>query len=394
MSSVVFNYPDVLRHCRKQIRTARMCPVVGAGISLDVGLPDWQRLVARLAGVDKPIASEADPIWGAECVKAARGLNSEREFRTILANELYGTQSSEWAIDPVSEWSAPKLVARVALECAISGKRRSTPVEWPFHVITYNFDCLLEEAIQSLGFATEAIVPTIGIGTPYVKYRWEPPQGRNPWPTTVRVFHPHGLIKRPSVDSAMGPTYLPGSDPDSPTDEPEPASLPLILSADDYDLRGGDTPLWHNAMQLSAFIHRPCLFYGWSFRDPAVRKLLRIASQVRQQHLPDEHILIRQKTQQGQVPTWQHELLNLEHFGFGYQLWTDWPEPTYKALERRRRSRKWSVGEKRKPGVEAYDEQKSFLGELLLNCEDRSSVRPTPLHGVDVLSDDANADST
>lgn len=266
----------VLDVCLRRIEEGDFCLVLGAGTSRDALVPDWRGLATSvLAAPGTSNRTEDDLLERLEVDEAvafdvAANVPAPRARRrgdrksdvlmsvrkAIYANNPAGARSRRTAVD-----HAAQVAILAARSSRTQGRARA------FDVVTYNYDSLLEEAICRRGHRARALVPERDSRAPLVQVDddvWKP----DGWDTrlglermTVTVLHPHGLIPRES--------------------SPEEETWHLMLRASDYDSRGGSLRFIENAAQLDAFTARTCLFHGFSFRDHAVRRLLRIAAQVR-----------------------------------------------------------------------------------------------------------------
>ena len=109
------------------------------------------------------------------------------------------------------------------------------------HVISFNYDDVLERYLRYFGFTVES-VPDLP--------RW-------PSRMDVRVLHPHGFL--PSVDT-------------------EPASKKIVFTKDQYDEVVGDAQdAWHSTM-YNIFQSHTCLFVGLSGSDDNLMNILQRAS--------------------------------------------------------------------------------------------------------------------
>jgi hypothetical protein len=260
----------VVRRLGEEFHKGRLCLVLGAGVSKGVGLPLWGELARHVAETtDRVHFGDFPPDWTCglldpekrrNAVRAAvireggdlpwtlSVLNAESEsFRAAL----YPTKvPRNWTQDPSRfDASAIASIAQMAIALAEAHPRRS------FHVVTYNFDTLLEEAVAHLGHRAVAL-------TPKGEKPWEaegPPERRRA--AVVRVAHPHGILCRPG--------------------ETEAECGGLMLDARDYDASSLAPFADHNMWQICAFAGFSCLFYGWSFQDYAVRRLLRVGMTAR-----------------------------------------------------------------------------------------------------------------
>lgn len=254
----------------------RFCLVIGAGASMDVGAPGWAEIVTALAEQRGLFADCAVPA-GYDCRtnlssdRAARRAEMVRRAIIVggpdlpwlydvvaadaapdhLAELVYANHlDDQWTRQPAFLQSAPFWLAVLAIACAW---RKPTA---PFHVITYNVDLLLEEAIEALGHRAITISRSreerlCRVAAPPHRVRWT---GRAPAEQlSVKVFHPHGFVSRNGhpIDPVMGAQAYDWL-----------ASSPLDIAS---------------TTQLMAFGASHCLFYGFSFRDYGVRRLLRYA---------------------------------------------------------------------------------------------------------------------
>jgi hypothetical protein len=101
-------------------------------------------------------------------------------------------------------------------------------------LLTYNFDCLLEEALDA-------------IGRRYTRVDRDsfPVDGELP------IRHVHGWLEREPSDAEW-----------------------LVFAEDEFHARYADPFDWSNVVQLNAFSQRCCLFVGLSMDDPDLRRLL------------------------------------------------------------------------------------------------------------------------
>lgn len=224
--------------------------VLGAGISMDAGVPSWNRLLSSLllgavhsklepgqpvTETYRPFTSVLEHCLPAEALVVAhyvkrvlsdrRGPRDQRaneaEFLSALRQELYRSAH------PVP---TPLLSALSTLTRGSRWDRQSGVKE----VITYNFDVLFEESL--------AIV-----GCPYTSPRRDTRAKEH----GVPVYHPHGIIHRQPEDDDWA-----------------------ILAEDDYHAEFAAPHSWSNVVQLNAFSQLRCVFVGLSMTDPNIRRLL------------------------------------------------------------------------------------------------------------------------
>lgn len=216
----------------------QLCPVIGAGASQDLGAPTWRELIGKLAArlVGTPeahgaIGAEgqwggADPAVLYDLFELAEGHQVIEEVRRLI----YG----EHAERSPTDGSAVSSLADLAILSA-----RTCP-ERRFHVITYNMDSFLEEAIENRDHSYESETSS----GPPVRGGREGVRG------SVRIFHPHGLLPR------------------------DGAPRDLVLSRREYNRLHNAPADRRNLLQEGAFRELCCLFFGFSFSDPNVDRLL------------------------------------------------------------------------------------------------------------------------
>ncbi|ANM30802.1 hypothetical protein ABI59_16310 [Acidobacteria bacterium Mor1] len=247
------------------LRAGKLCPVIGAGASVDAGAPTWVGLVRSLADAmgafetleqdeAAKLIEQTDPTILVELIaENAQPNDLSRRVGSILD----GCVNRSWVRDRSFSNRALRHLAELAIRVAETSPGRD------YHVITFNFDTLLEEAIQALGHPTESLTPHGSIRRERVS---GPALGRKVPPVRVRVAHPHGLAPRPG-DLRVGENVAPD----------------LILAAAEYYARLATPLAKPSVWQIDAFASLNCLFYGFSFNDFAVRYLLGTVVKARHQ---------------------------------------------------------------------------------------------------------------
>lgn len=204
--------------------------VVGAGVSQESGLPDWNGLVSELlkvVGQQAGAAEEAldrfaqwsirsDGLPGAGATaKAWLGA----DFTTSIRQELYRESGSE-----------PRPGATA--QCIARLRRAAGP---KCEVVTLNYDTLLEKALRETGFRASEIKR-------YVSAR----KGRS---GDAVVRHLHGVLT---------PTEMDGT---------------VVLSESDYHLMQ-DKQRWQERYMRDRLKRTACLFVGTSLSDPNLLRYL------------------------------------------------------------------------------------------------------------------------
>lgn len=234
-----------LKQAKSAFRKQDMVLFLGAGISIDGGIPLWETLIKTLhvymlnrLTKDKGLSFEqqemikelADnnemesPLMQMRYIKAAF---SNEEYYKLVHSALYGQNVN-------LETELLNTIARICTPqrayCGIKS------------IITYNFDDLLERK-----FAQKDI-----------QYHVISSEEERQLVDKLNVYHVHG--------------YLP-SDFSDISDEPN-----LIFSEEDYHRVYRDSYSWSNLAQLSALRENTCLFIGCSLTDPNLRRLLDVAA--------------------------------------------------------------------------------------------------------------------
>jgi hypothetical protein len=221
------------------LRKGRLTLVCGAGISVEAGIPAWGDLLIRLLGtmmeriskdysldVGKKAAEEFQKRQGASSLILGKYLknNLGRDFQNELRDSLYASKStSSQTINSIVSLSRPQ--------------RDGRPLD---SIITFNFDCLIEENLSASSISNRPI------------FSEAIQHGSNELP----VYHVHGYLPRTGR---------------IPTD------MELVFSEDAYHSQFIDAFSWSNLIQLNKLTQNTCLFIGISLTDPNMRRLLDVA---------------------------------------------------------------------------------------------------------------------
>jgi hypothetical protein len=240
----------VVSDIRKHYQAERLVLVLGAGVSMDQGIPSWNTLLQALIleSITSSLEEEknANPALIAQVISkvfSPSPLISARYLSSYYRQE-YGDNPLAFTaavrdilykgLDPDAETD---LIREIRELCVAAGKLPNLD-----SVITYNFDDLLECSIQKLGLR----VPFCSI--------YE--TGMNPHDNELAIFHVHGFLPRSAaLDN----------------------SNQIALSEDIYHRQYKDAYTWSNLVQINKFKDASCLFIGVSFTDPNLRRLLDIA---------------------------------------------------------------------------------------------------------------------
>lgn len=229
---------------------------LGAGVSIDAGLPDWtslldslfvrfltkelsasdirdeeiEEIVKRLKDVDDP-----SPLMVARHLR--RGIvgdssEATEKFRQQITESLYQVSKKRRAIKS-------DLLSRLA---HMTRPRRSGAKVNA--VVTYNFDDLLEKQLNASGDLYQSI------------FR----EGATASVEELPIYHVHGFLPedRDGYDRLREST--------------------LAFAEEGYHEIYSDSYHWSNLVQLNLLRDTSCLFVGLSLTDPNLRRLLEIAA--------------------------------------------------------------------------------------------------------------------
>lgn len=228
--------------------------VLGAGVSIGMGVPDWDELVSGLtiSLMTKQLTKNVDEQQALELADAVRGTRNEspllsarylrrgfedgnagdpHAFQQALAAALYQRDGSIRTPSPLLEE-----LAKLCMLRSNSPKVHS--------VITYNFDDLLERSLASKG----------------AKHRSIYSASHRPLANELPVYHVHGFL------------------PQDPRRGEELEEGLLAFSEEAYHQLFRDPYHWANVTQLQAFQQHICILAGLSLTDPSLRRLLEYAA--------------------------------------------------------------------------------------------------------------------
>lgn len=256
---------QTLRFARER---AGLVVVIGAGVSMGAGLPGWPELVrAVLARAFERTAN--DDVRRGDVRTTLELLDAGGEEHALL---LRGAELAQDVLGPLfvdevatalyAESPKPSFTHEAIAELAFPIQPKLGALHGPRGmragwdaIVTYNFDVLMDEALDALGIARESYAMQHGVPWPFRPSGIErvPPQMR------TKVLHMHGRVPRP----------------------PEPCDAPrLVLSAQQYrDAYDGERDLILDSLvrrNLTVPGHY-ALYVGCSFQDDAMNSLLRDA---------------------------------------------------------------------------------------------------------------------
>jgi len=240
-------------------RAENLVFVLGAGVSVDYGLPSWtvllQELLMRTLG-------DPDAGDGEQRGKLAKAYTDFFTPSPLMAARYTRLKLKDGFIDAVREVlyarvadaeDAP-LMSQIRTFALAAGRAPNLD-----SIITFNFDDLLERCIERVpipaGYQViddDQIRPTAGL---------------------LPIYHVHGYL---------------------PRDKSVRTNPAITLSEDDYHARYADIYHWSNIVQINKFRDNTCVFIGMSFSDPNLRRLLDIAQRQRGDKAL-QHYLVRKR---------------------------------------------------------------------------------------------------
>ncbi|QXD14525.1 SIR2 family protein [Rhodocaloribacter litoris] len=245
---------DALDRLRAAFRANDLTLYLGAGVSVASGLPTWERLVLAMyftaisrvhlpgwrpfpnylfAIAEWQLAHREEPLE-ITARKIRLHYDNQDDFLADLRATLYagfGDDPAYLALDPRELRSGNTTLDAVARLCEAGLAAGAGGVR---AVVTYNYDCLLEVALNGRD----------------VQPLWRPAPLR---PGTLPIYHVHG--------------YVP------PSGEGSTASQ-IVFTEDQYHLAAQDAYSWSNLVQLHSMSGTVGLMIGLSLSDRNMRRLL------------------------------------------------------------------------------------------------------------------------
>lgn len=232
---------QALRNINEAYQKEKLVLVLGAGVSIEFGVPSWNGLLQNLMvhtiqqehKVSSVLSELFNRIFTPNPLIAGRYLQDYFEqnnssFESMVRDVLYST------IDKDKQSNLLEEIVRV---CVAPGKSPNLD-----SIITYNFDDILEYKLEKTGMDIP-FRPIYGIGME-VKNEELP------------IYHVHG--------------YLPEKKKLSNSNK-------ITFGENNYHQQYSDIYSWNNIVQINKFRENTCLFIGSSLTDPNIRRLLDIA---------------------------------------------------------------------------------------------------------------------
>jgi hypothetical protein len=251
----------------KHYKNNKLVLILGAGVSIDQGIPSWKTLLQRLITTtlqnenddedkNKVLSQLFDQVFGPNPLIAARYLSVyfddlEKKKRKKL---LFEEAIRKALYETYDETKKSNLMKEIVQYCVSPG--RTHPLD---SVITYNYDDLLERNLENLNLDIP-FKPIFSVGS-------------HASTNQLPIFHVHGYLPKEGNIKQINK---------------------ITLGDDSYHLQYNEIYRWSNLVQLQKFKDYNCLFLGISLTDPNQRRLLDIAKEQRG-NSEIVHFLIKRK---------------------------------------------------------------------------------------------------
>lgn len=247
------NRDNLIKKLKLKFHEGKFSLLLGAGVSCDANLPSWEELISSLLVKSVSETLNSEKTYDDETINkvsisfkenqfnsallSARYLkkfftqkaNKNNKFENIIHEILYTTKKIE---------KDSKLIESIANLCIPTRLRAHVD-----SIITYNFDDLLEQALDKKNLKYSVI--STSIETYQIN--------------ELPIYHVHGFI---------------------PQDQKKYNSTnnEIVFSEDGYHKIYSEPYHWSNLVQLTHLREKNCLMIGLSMDDPNLRRLLDIVA--------------------------------------------------------------------------------------------------------------------
>lgn len=253
--TLLLKYGKYIVHMRQQfhLSTSKLGLVLGAGISINVGLPDWDTIVKTISEREDikklgiKIDTKSDPISNAQLLFQAykTHLYSVAEDHDKEYNRIEMTVQAKWReiihsalYHSVSD-DITQLVHQDDYLWSLIEVIKKTPM-----TINYNFDDTLQRMLY------------------HIKKRNKESRGYTTlWNTNIYMYPKMSVIYHPNG-------YLPYRLNEHPSEK-------LVFQEDTFADQLIDSINGHYNVLMDYFTHNTCLLIGLSLRDPTLKHILR-----------------------------------------------------------------------------------------------------------------------
>jgi hypothetical protein len=250
----------------------KMVLVLGAGVSMGFGLPNWDTLLQKLMittiekeqNVSTVLSKLFTNVFSPSPLIAGRYLQKFYEekkisFEDAVRKVLYENIDIERQSDLMDE---------IVNFCVAPGKSPNLD-----SIITYNFDDILEQRLSKVGVQVPH-KPIFGIGMN--------PDGQLP------IYHVHGYLQQKGKLTEQNQ---------------------ITFGESIYHKQYIDIYSWNNIVQINKFRDSNCVFIGSSLTDPNIRRLLDIAKKQKGEK-EENHYVFKMRYKEESVKVRLHNLLN------------------------------------------------------------------------------------
>lgn len=234
-----------IKHLKESYIKNKLVLVLGAGVSMNFGIPSWDSLLQRL--LVKTIEEEPEKatilskvftkVFNPSPLIAGRFLQESLEKPSVIKNKF--EKEVRDALYESFDNNAHSLTMDEIVQLCISPGKNTPTLDG---IISYNYDDIIENKI----LAKDLDVPFQSIYG----------QGIDPDDNSLAIYHVHGFLPR-----------------EGNLDDRNIITLGEYVYHEQYNA----TYSWNNIIQINKFRDNTCLFLGSSLTDPNIRRLLDIA---------------------------------------------------------------------------------------------------------------------
>ncbi len=243
----LFSFEKQIEELIKGYENEQLVLVLGAGVSIEYGLPSWDSLLQNLLLSSFKAETKVDSVKSMVLSKlftklfspnpliAARYLRNY--YKDNRVNKTFESDVRDLLYRHLDKKKKSEIFNEIVKLCVAPGKSHNLD-----SIITFNYDDILEKHLSQL----EIDIPFRSI------YK----VGQRPKPGELPIYHVHGFLPREGkLDDGNK----------------------ITLSEDVYHEQYNAIYSWNNLVQLNKYSDCMCLFIGLSLTDPNLRRLLDIA---------------------------------------------------------------------------------------------------------------------
>lgn len=232
---------ELINKINKAYRNEKLVFVMGAGISMNYGLPSWDVLLQKLMvttiekeqSASNALSKLFTELFSPSPLIAGRYLQKYYEKR----NSSFEEAVRKVLYENLNITKASPIMDEIVKFCVAAGKSPNID-----SIITYNFDDIVEQHLLKTNVEIP-FRPIYGVGM-------------NPEPGELPIYHVHGFL---------------------PEKNKLNESNQITFGENVYHKQYTDIYSWNNIVQINKFRDFTCLFIGSSLTDPNIRRLLDIA---------------------------------------------------------------------------------------------------------------------